>query len=145
MEIGTHFRRGAPVVAVFAIMAFGAARPTARAQELTPVRSSLDRPLFDSPIAHWGRNTQTGSSFRSATFSWTAMRRYFKHRQQLPAGSFGGIESFHYETPVGTNDLLTIDGRGIFDTTTTWLRSATPRTRWATSKPGIASTGPTTT
>src|SRR3954467_4739047 len=39
----------------------------------------------------------------------------FQQRHQMPAGVFGGIEAFHWETAVQKKGLFTIDGRGIFD------------------------------
>jgi hypothetical protein len=39
----------------------------------------------------------------------------FQHRQRQSSGAFGGIEDFHWETPVKKQGLFTIDGRGIFD------------------------------
>jgi len=39
----------------------------------------------------------------------------FQQRHQRPAGLFGGVEDFHWETPVQKKGLFTIDGRGIFD------------------------------
>ncbi|HYV25926.1 MAG TPA: hypothetical protein VFA77_00195, partial [Candidatus Eisenbacteria bacterium] len=39
----------------------------------------------------------------------------FRRRLQVPRGAFGGVEDFHMEQNVGTNSLLKIDGRAIFD------------------------------
>jgi hypothetical protein len=39
----------------------------------------------------------------------------FKYRRQSKDGTFGGIEDFHFERPVGKQGLFQIDGRGIFD------------------------------
>lgn len=39
----------------------------------------------------------------------------FQRRQQRPAGAFGGVEAFHYEQDVGTNTIMVIEGRGLFD------------------------------
>jgi hypothetical protein len=39
----------------------------------------------------------------------------FQQRHQQRAGTFGGIEDFHYEAPFEKKGLFTIDGRGIFD------------------------------
>lgn len=42
-------------------------------------------------------------------------RAQFQERHQQRAGTFGGIEDFHFETPFEKKGLFTIDGRGIFD------------------------------
>ena len=39
----------------------------------------------------------------------------FQQRHQQRAGTFGGVEDFHFETPFEKKGLFTIDGRGIFD------------------------------
>ena len=39
----------------------------------------------------------------------------FQYRHQMPADTFGGIEDFHFERPVGKKGLFAIDGRAIFD------------------------------
>lgn len=39
----------------------------------------------------------------------------FQYRRQQPAATFGGIEDFHMESPLGKKGLFQIDGRGIFD------------------------------
>jgi hypothetical protein len=42
-------------------------------------------------------------------------RAQFQRRFGLPAGPFGGIEDFHFETPFKKKGTFSIDGRGIFD------------------------------
>ncbi len=42
-------------------------------------------------------------------------RAAYQQRTGQPDGAFGGVESFHYERPVGGDGLLQLDGRGIFD------------------------------
>jgi len=39
----------------------------------------------------------------------------FQQQQQTPAGTFGGISGFHFQTEVATNTTMTVDGRGILD------------------------------
>src|SRR5215471_13093470 len=39
----------------------------------------------------------------------------FQQRHQMPGGTFGGVEDFHYEAPFQKKGLFTLDGRGIFD------------------------------
>jgi len=39
----------------------------------------------------------------------------FQQRHQKPAGVFGGVEDFHYETPFQKQGTFTIDGRALFD------------------------------
>jgi len=42
-------------------------------------------------------------------------RAQFQQQHQTPAGTFGGISDFHYQTGIATNTTLTLDGRGIID------------------------------
>ena len=39
----------------------------------------------------------------------------FQQRHQQRAGTFGGIQDFHFETPFQKKGLFTVDGRGMFD------------------------------
>lgn len=39
----------------------------------------------------------------------------FQRRYGLPAGPFGGVESFHYEEDIGKKGVFKVDGRGLFD------------------------------
>ena len=39
----------------------------------------------------------------------------FQTQKGLPSGAFGGLEGFHFETPVDKKGLFSIDGRGVFD------------------------------
>jgi hypothetical protein len=43
-------------------------------------------------------------------------RAQYQRQSGLPNNTaFGGVQSMHYETPIGKKGLFTIDGRGIFD------------------------------
>jgi hypothetical protein len=42
-------------------------------------------------------------------------RAQFQQQLQIPAGMFGGISDFHFQTGIATNTTLTLDGRGIID------------------------------
>lgn len=39
----------------------------------------------------------------------------FQTQKGLPSGAFGGLEGFHFESPVDKKGLFTADGRGMFD------------------------------
>jgi hypothetical protein len=39
-------------------------------------------------------------------------KRQFQQQQQMPAGAFGGISDFHFQTGIATNTTMTLDGRG---------------------------------
>jgi hypothetical protein len=42
-------------------------------------------------------------------------RAQFQQQQQTPAGTFGGVSDFHFQTTVATNTTMNVDGRGILD------------------------------
>jgi len=42
-------------------------------------------------------------------------RAQFQQQHQIPAGAFGGISDFHFQTGIATNTTMTLDGRGILD------------------------------
>ncbi len=85
------------------------------AQDLMPTKESDVRPLMDNPMTQWGSDLTNWVEL-SYGHAWVNdSTAYFQRRQQVPAQSFGGVESFHWQTGIGTNDLLQIDGRGIFD------------------------------
>jgi hypothetical protein len=48
-------------------------------------------------------------------FSVSGDDAQFQQRHQQRAGTFGGIEDFHWESPFKKKGLFTVDGRGIFD------------------------------
>jgi hypothetical protein len=53
--------------------------------------------------------------FSVAHFFVNGDKAQFQRRQGMAAGTFGGIEDFHWEQKVGKRGLFSIDGRGIFD------------------------------
>jgi hypothetical protein len=66
------------------------------------------KPLAPGEYNNW-LNVGVGNYFVSGD------KGQFQQRSQQRAGTFGGVEDFHYETSFEKKGLFTIDGRGIFD------------------------------
>src|SRR5688572_14419322 len=87
---------------------------SANAQTNTPATVEETKPATEfKPLAPGEYNNWLelgmGYSFVSGD------KAQFQQRHQRPAGLFGGVEDFHWETPVQKQGLFTIDGRAIFD------------------------------
>ncbi len=89
--------------------------PPAPGQLLMPVTPPEQRPLFDAPLAGWGPDFTNWVEVSVGGVFVDGSKAAFQQQQQVPAGAFGGVESSHFEQPVGTNRLVQVDGRGIFD------------------------------
>ena len=81
---------------------------TAPAEESKPAPDTEFKPLGPGEYNNW-LELAIGSFFVSGNDA------QFQQRHQRPAGVFGGIEDFHWETPVQKQGIFTIDGRGLFD------------------------------
>ncbi len=86
----------------------------ASAQTNTPATVDEAKPATEfKPLAPGDYNNWLELSF--GNFFVSGDRAQFEQRHQRPTGPFGGIEDFHWETPVQKEGLFTVDGRAIFD------------------------------
>jgi hypothetical protein len=61
-----------------------------------------------------GTNTYTNwVDFTAGGAIVSGNRAQFQQQHQLPAGAFGGVGDFHYQTSIATNTTLTLDGHAI--------------------------------
>jgi hypothetical protein len=103
-----------PSAAIALAGAWMAAAPFAHAQTNTtaageePKPATEFKPLEPGEYNNW-LELGMGYSFVSGD------KAQFQQRHQLPSGLFGGVEAFHWETPIQKQGLFTIDGRAVFD------------------------------
>jgi hypothetical protein len=108
----TKGRARCPVVALTG--AWISAALLANAQTNSPPTDAETKPTTEfKPLAPGEYNNWLELSV--GNFFVSGDHAQFQQRHQRPAGVFGGIEDFHWETPVQKQGILTIDGRGIFD------------------------------
>ena len=106
--------RGAARIAVLALTGlwFGGA-DFANAQTNTTPTVDETKPTEFKPLGPGEYNNWLELSI--GNFFVSGNDAQFQQRHQRPAGVFGGVEDFHWETTVRTNGLFTVDGRAIFD------------------------------
>src|SRR6266516_7885545 len=115
----TRFRHGAGVVALLAIvMAAGTILAPAPAAELA--KSDEKKSEEKKPEAEKSSEAEAGEYNNWLTvgvghFFVDGDDAQFRRRRQLPAGTFGGVEDFHFEQAFDKKGLFQIDGRGMFD------------------------------
>src|SRR3954470_20324143 len=86
----------------------------ANAQTNTPATAEETKPAAEfKPIGPGEYNNWL--EFSIGNFFVSGDQAQFQQRHQWSAGLFGGVEDFHWETPVEKKGIFTIDGRGIFD------------------------------
>src|SRR6266542_522674 len=115
----TRFRHGAGVVALLAIvMAAGTILAPAPAAE--PAKSEEKKSEEKKPEAEKTSEAEPGEYNNWLTvgvghFFVDGDDAQFMRRRQLPSGTFGGVEDFHFEQSFDKKGLFQIDGRCIFD------------------------------
>ena len=74
------------------------------------------RPLTPEQMFEGGTNSYNNwIDFSAGQAFVSGNRAQFQQQHQIPAGAFGGISDFHFQTGIATNTTLTLDGRGIVD------------------------------
>src|ERR1043165_8271287 len=72
-------------------------------------------PLSQQEMFEGGKDVYNNwIEFSTGGFLINGSRSQFEQRQRT-GKVFGGIEDFHYTTPIATNTTLTADGRALFD------------------------------
>ena len=83
---------------------------TLTAQETAPSKPAAESSKTETPVEY-----NNWLELSAGSFFVGGDKAQFQHQSGLPGGPFGGVEDFHWETPVQKKGLFTVDGRGIFD------------------------------
>jgi hypothetical protein len=88
----------------------------AAAGTLAAADTNTPPPLTPEQRFEGGTNTYTNwIEFGGGGAVVSGDKAQFQQQHQVPAGAFGGISDFHYQTGIASNTTLTLDGRGIVD------------------------------
>jgi hypothetical protein len=81
-----------------------------------PAETNAPPALTPEQMFEGGTNSYTNwIDFTAAQAFVRGNRAQFQQQHQIPAGTFGGISDFHFQTGIATNTTLTLEGRGILD------------------------------